>query len=452
MQLQTKSAVIMSIQNLQQGVRAIQNGNPAEGARLLRYALKDAQVQGEIRATALLWLAETVTDPNEKFRLYQDALVADGNNEHARKRIATMMAQGLPTSQPPAPDTDSQRVIPMPPANNPNTPPQGYPAQQQPTTAAPSEQYNRPGFAQPGGYQQGNQPAGVPGGVPGNSLGGAPGGVPSGVPGGIPGGPSVQRPTPTRQATFLRSAGILDGPNGQATGFFVTRDGLLATTRFAVGGEERVTLGLEDGTRLTGQIIRSYPALDLTLIHTGIQLAQLFTFSQDANLPENTPLTAIPHEGRTVHGVRRATNSVIHNDWFPTTIADLPDAGGNPIFDDRNMLVGMLTSNANRSSAYVFGLKTTAIFRCVGEYLQQSSTGERRVYCTHCGQRSAAGGAGAFYCEYCGGTLPHAQGVSRYQMPQMVRFYDENTRTACRNCGSHAGYYDNKCLRCGVEN
>ena len=148
-------------------------------------------------------------------------------------------------------------------------------------------------------------------------------------------------------------------------------------------------------------------------------------------------------------GQKRATRSRVSAEWFPTTIAQVIDAGGNPVFDNQNTLVGMLTRNANRTSAYVFGLSIDTIYRHAEQFRQEAQNQQATAYCTHCGNLSRAGGAGGYYCEICGGILPAAENVARYELPHLAQYYNENAHRACGNCGARVGYYDGLCLRCG---
>lgn len=401
----------MPFRSIEQGIAAIQQGNLDEGARLIRIALKSQEIQGSVRATAYLWLAETVQDPQGKIECYNQALAVDPNNQHARQRIAQLLSTGLPSSQ----ATPQQPAQPQPgySAQQPAQPtiqqqgfvPQ-YPAQQNPVPGMQSTQQAQPSYGQ--------QP----------------------------------RHNPN---TLYRTVGIYEGPNGPGTGIIITREGLVATTRFVVGGEQHVTVELEAGNRFAGQVVRAFPQIDLAFVHTGLSVNQLLPAAPTPVIMDNTPLVAVAHNGQVMQGQKRATKSQIKPEWFPTTIADMADAGGNPVFDNRNMLVGMLTNNANRSSAYVFGLNINVVYRHAEQYMQEMQTGVKVVYCPHCGHLSRAGGAGAFYCEVCGGTLPAAQNVARYQMPHMAAYYNENSHRACPRCKARVGYYDSKCLRCGHD-
>ena len=370
----------MPFRSLEQGAAAIQQGKFIEGARLIRIALKSDQIQGELRATGFLWLAETTADTQQKLDYYTKAVEADPDNTEAQHRIAEMMAAGLPS------------------------PPSGAEAWQV-----------------------------------GGSLY-----IPTQT------GDSGTGPQPNPHSV-LPAVGVLGGPNGPGTGFFVTQDGLLVTTRYVVGGQDQMRLLLGQGQSIVGQVVRAFPTLDLALIHTGLPINSLPTMVAGASkLPPGTPLFVRFHNGRQLTGTHRGTRSRIPPEWFPTTIDQSYDAGGNPIFDSQNHLVGMLTRNCSRTSDYVFGLYIDVVFRCVERYLHEIRTGEPTVYCPVCGNLSRVGASGGFYCEKCGATLPLSLDVTRRPLPQMTALYDENQHHPCPKCRSRVGSYADKCLRCGT--
>jgi len=421
----------MPFRSMEQGISAIQQGNLAEGARLLKIALKNPELKGAVRATALVWLAETKHSRQEKVVCLQEAAQADPNNEAIRQRLSALLAADLPpvaaqSATPTSTQEFSNAPVLPPPANNPPVPPP--------------------------------PPATLPGGTDTPIMG-----MPPVMPKPAPGATVVSAPAPVTMPNpaaanvmpsgFYRTVGIVDGPNGAGTAFFVTREGLLATTRLVVGGMEQITVELEAGRQIPGTVVRSYPEYDLALIETGMVLSQLLPVTPQPTLPENTQLTAFAHNGLAIPGQRRATQNDIPMDWFPTTITQLLDVGGNPIFDPRNFLVGMLTRNANRMSSHVYGLLISTIYRCVDLYLQESRDGKNRVYCSSCGHLSQAASMGGHYCEMCGVVLPASRTIGRFPTPrpQVDALYGETIHRPCRTCGSRAGFYDGRCLRCGTE-
>lgn len=412
---------MMSFRTVEQGIGAIQAGNLDEGARLLRIALKDPELTGGIRAITCLWLAETTIDPNTKRTYYNEALAAAPDDPEIRHRVERWFAAQLPTPPSAPPATPPQPAVTAPPQGNYN-----------PQPATPPQPNTLPGMpAQPA------QPVYSPGSIPAAHA------TP---PVSIPGFGTL----PPSNIGHYRIAGVIGGPNGAGTAFFVLPEGILATTRYVVGGLERVTVELETGYQVPGRIVRSFPELDLALIVVQQPVSDILPVTPLPRIPEETPLIAMDYKGQTARGSLRTTRRILSPHWFPTTITQAPDAGGSPVFDDNRYLVGMLTRNISASSANLYGIHITGIMRAVEAYKQDIAQG-RQVYCPTCGSLSKAAAAGGHYCETCGGLMPQAGNLRRGWRDPGSMFYYEQNRIPCRHCSANAGFYQGRCLRCGRE-
>lgn len=506
----------MAFQSMEQGIQAIQNGNREEGARLLRIALRDEEMTPQMRAVGLMWLAETHDDTQFKIDCYKQALDIDPTNYDVQQRLSYYMAAQLPPNQQGGGDTGSQQVPPVQtntsntqpqqnpfgqqPVNNPNLgdsqqffPQQGnspygqqsaFPTQQQPQNPSspqqnpyqqqPSLSDSQQFFPQQGIPQQnpfGQQPMNNPNlgdsqqiftqqgnsqpyqpTFPTQSQPVQPNTPAYGMSPVQPTQSGAQQGPPYAIQGIQRSVGISGGPNGEGTGILITQDGIIATTRHVAGGEENVKVLLANGHRLPGQVIRSFPEFDLSFIKVNASVPQVLTASNNPMIADNTPIVAIAHNGQGQRSQKRATKQQIPMHWIPTLIEELPDAGGDPIFDDQNHLIGMLTRNASRASGFVMGLHITKIYQMLEFYRQEvQQQPDNRVYCRHCGTSSRAAAFGGFYCEVCGAVLPYAQNIQRFPQPKTVALYGENMHRQCPNCSSQVGYYDSKCLRCGYD-
>jgi hypothetical protein len=389
---------------MEQGIAAIQAGNLSEGARLLRIALKSDVLTGSLRATACMWLAETSPDAEFKRTCYQEALTADPNNPDAKQRLATLLAAQLPPT--PAPQAQ----------------PGGY------TPPAPTPAYT--------------PPAAVPG--TGSLV------TPLTVPGTGPLAPAQPAaPGMTQPMPSYRIAGIIGGPNGPGTAFFVMREGLLATTRYVVGGIEHLTVELENRRQILGRVVRTFAEYDLALIHVEQQVSDLMPMSSLPQVPDNAFLRAVSYNGQAAPGKKRATKRILAAHWFPTDIRKVPDAGGDPVFDENHYLLGMLTKDVDRASGCVYGLHIAAIYRLVEQFRQEMYANRNAAYCPSCGGLSRAAAAGGYYCEICGSIMAQSQNITRLPQPQLVGFYYENERITCTRCGANVGFHQGKCLRCG---
>ncbi|MBE2182257.1 MAG: trypsin-like peptidase domain-containing protein [Anaerolineae bacterium] len=357
----------MPFRTLQLGIDAIQAGSAHEGARLIRIALKHDELPADMKAIALMWLAETEANPTGKRNYYTQAVAADPNNADARARLMRLMSPGSVTA----------------------------PAQQAAATAQPAA------------------------------------------------------PQAGRSINLAEHvASVVGGARGAGSGFFVSQDGLIATTRRVAGAKERLTVDLHDGRQLIGLVVRAYPELDLTLIQIDAAPPFLMPIVPEPRVADEAALYAFHYTGEAVRGSQRPTRRVLAVHWIPTTIKQLKDEGGGPLIDERGMLAGMITKNTSQTSEYYYALSIQAIRACVENYQAALASGTRRSYCPACGASSIAGGQGYFYCETCGGTLPAAMHISRYPIPQAAVLYETST-TRCTKCASAAGIYQSKCLRCG---
>jgi Trypsin-like peptidase domain len=402
----------MSFQSVEQGINAIQSGNRDEGKRLLKIALKDPQLSGTLRAVACLWLAQISDDAGQQRAFYNDALAADPNNPEIRARVESFLAVQY---MPPAPPVTRTSTI---------------------TSTMPVADTSQ--AAQP-------QPITMPGMSPSAPASPFAPISPTALPKTGPLG-KIAQPPPS--AAMYQLAGIVNGPNGPGSAFFVAREGLLATSRYVVGGLDRLTLELKTGRQIPGFVVRSYPEYDLALLYIEQNVTDLMPVSPLTQIIEDMPLMALSYPGNVTRGRRRASTRVIAPQWIPTDITDLADAGGGPVLDEHHYVIGMITRNTSSTSAHVFALHINAISRLVESFRQETFQGGG-VYCPHCGHYSRAVTAGGYYCEVCGATTPQAENIVRFPQPQTQGYYYEHSRLPCPHCNATVGFHKNVCLRCG---
>ncbi len=369
----------MSLQDIQNGIAAAQNGDYQTADQLLRQGLNSTDVFGNIRAVALMWLSTTNPSIEFKIQCYRAAQQADPHNADVQRGLAELIA-----SQAPAPN----RYQPPPPPAAP---------QQNPTMQAPTT-------------------------LPAQSL------------------PPNQPPDPRRTTGNIRTVqqnipqmwefGIKGGTNGIGTGFLVVRDGLVATSRFIVGNRTHVVLESRDGGDLDGRVVRSYPKYDLAFVRIRLKVPALRDTSPLATVAPETVLIADDYTDEQIKGKCRGTKQVFPEGWFPTTFRDnIPNSfTGAPLIDEEQDLVGMLTRNASRNNKLLYGLHVSIIRRKIEEYYTEVHNDSDRLYCGTCGKLSKAGAEGLFYCEFCGALFPFAEKLHRTPHPKAHLYYEEEER------------------------
>jgi hypothetical protein len=414
----------MTIQNIQHGIDAMRAGQTVDGERFLLIGLNSPDVTGAWRAAACLWLADFYTD-HRKGQYLAEAQQADPQNPEVIRKV-----QDYYNRTPPPGSTPPGNYFPPSQAGwtVPSTPAAAAPTQPQPPWAAAVQQIAPIPVQQP----PNNAPFGV--NFNANPMGAI---------------PQPPRPAPPEGPRGYHACAIIGGPNGPGSAFFIAREGLLATSRFVVGGMETVMIELpETRQQLTGRVVRSFPQFDLAFIYVEMQVAELMPMTPLPSVPDNTPLIVMSWNGTVVRTIRRPVRHTLGVQWFPTDISTPPDAGGCPVMDDRQYLVGMLTRNTGIvNTDHCYGLHMSTIRQCLETFRQEAAS--QRVYCPHCGSYVQAPLGGGHYCEVCGAVSPRSEGLVRVPNSQTARYYMEYNPRACIHCNAHVGFYNGTCLRCG---
>lgn len=228
-------------------------------------------------------------------------------------------------------------------------------------------------------------------------------------PGMAPPKPTAPLSGPVRAAKTTLSGyypivGILDGPNGPGTGFFVTSGGLIATTRHVVGGCLNVTLELAPGQRAHGTLAWSSASSDLALIDTPFNIPSLLNLQPSTAVMPDQNLTAHTYSQPPIYGHGKAPSRRLPEGWFATDMEAIWDAGGSPVTNKDNAVVGMLTRNCSRAAPAVFGIRLSSITTHAQHVEARLADGLPRRYCPSCGQ-SAWVEFNADYCLHCGASF-----------------------------------------------
>jgi S1-C subfamily serine protease len=384
--------MMVSYHDIELGIDAIQTERQAEGARLLRIALRDAGLPGPDRASVALWLAMIETTLRGQILLLEQAAALDPANSEIQAQLAQIQGQAAQAS------AATAGGPPPPPGTLPGMP-----------TASPRAKL-RP--------RADSSAAGT-----------------------------------TAIDDIQVTVGIEGGPNGPGTGIFLTYDGVLATTRHITGGSPSVTVSLRDGRRMPGRVLRSYAIDDLAFIQVPAALYALQEESPYPTVAPGAPLTALAFAGASTTAAQRDTRQRMLPGWVATTFSALAGAGGEALFDGSNQLAGILTRNVSRASGTLFALHIGHIRARLAEaQAEASGPAGTATYCPACGGRSHAPAVGGAHCEHCGAALPGAApGAARASSAALTQLYGEGSEPPCPLCGAATGYGQGRCLRCGHD-
>ena len=216
-----------------------------------------------------------------------------------------------------------------------------------------------------------------------------------------------------------------------ASGAFVSREGLLATTSYALGSAEEVTVRLSGEREFGARVLRRYPLYDLAFIATGVELTRKPAAAPSAMLAENAAFVALAYAGARLPGRLIAGGRGADGHWLATNIApvQLPDAGGNPLVNENGHLLGILTRNIG-AGGKACALKITHVLTLAEQLRRERQLMPKAGYCP--ALRRFWRGAllfGGGTCETCGARLAASDGRAA-QSEELMRLYGENAGTA----------------------
>ena len=248
--------------------------------------------------------------------------------------------------------------------------------------------------------------------------------------------------------------GIHGGANGWASGVFINREGLLATTSYAVGSAEAVSIAIDGARQVSGRVIRRYPLFDLALITTPVRLEKRLAVAPPAALGTGKVISAWGYHGIRLRAALTRDEGSAASHWLATTILpiQMPDAGGNPLYDDQGQLLGILTRNLDRAGN-AYAIKATFIRTLADQLGHDRQLMPDVGYCPCCGALTRAQIFGGRSCETCGARLTRGDRLP-YVPPQtdkLLQLHGETQNRPCPNCAARVGFYRDRCLRCGSE-
>ncbi|MCY3781575.1 MAG: serine protease [Chloroflexi bacterium] len=257
----------------------------------------------------------------------------------------------------------------------------------------------------------------------------------------------ADRPIKLEQAPPV--VGVRGGRNGLASGLFVSGDGLLATTSYAVGSAVEVRVQLGNDREVMAPVLRRHPGFDLAFLAAGVELARKPSVAPPAMMAENAAFVALSYGGARLRGMLVANSSGAREPWLNTNIApvQLPDAGGNPLLDERGHTLGIMTRNLGRGG-HACALKMSHVLALAEQLRRERQLMPDAGYCASCGALARALLFGGRTCETCGARLT-ASPSRKAQSDELMQLYGENAGPPCRRCGARLGQYGGRCLRCG---
>ena len=146
----------------------------------------------------------------------------------------------------------------------------------------------------------------------------------------------------------------IEGTSGGGSGFIVSPDGYILTNEHVISGNTQLTVVLDNGTRLTPQVIDSDASRDIALLKVDSS-RKLTALSFSTSVREGEEVVAIGHPldlgaSMTItKGIVSALRAIlVASAYIQTDAAINPGNSGGPLINLKGDVVGMNTSGQRR--------------------------------------------------------------------------------------------------------
>jgi S1-C subfamily serine protease len=144
---------------------------------------------------------------------------------------------------------------------------------------------------------------------------------------------------------------LLSRPDGQATGFFVSDTGVIATNAHVARGEQTLGATLSTGQKLEAKVVYIDPDMDMALLKVEGTDFQHLALTDATNVRQGQTVVAIGNPGlgmafSVTKGIVSAVGGsacATHGTWIQTDAAINPGNSGGPLLNAYGDVVGMNT-------------------------------------------------------------------------------------------------------------
>ena len=158
----------------------------------------------------------------------------------------------------------------------------------------------------------------------------------------------------------------IEGTSGGGSGFVVDADGYILTNEHVISGNTRLTVVLDNGTRLTPQVIDSDASRDIALLKVESS-RRLTALSFATSVREGEEVVALGHPldlgaSMTItKGIVSALRAFGGVSYIQTDAAINPGNSGGPLINLKGDVVGMNTSGRDDADGIGFAIKSNVL-------------------------------------------------------------------------------------------
>ncbi len=254
--------------------------------------------------------------------------------------------------------------------------------------------------------------------------------------------------------------------DGSGSGVVINKNGIAVTNRHVVDTNSKALIGLKNGDKFIGKVIRSYSDIDLAFIKFDLTKSSLLTSSlifsgKDFNpccqrkLKVGEPVYAIGHPMGLDYTLTQGIVSSIERKIDSTKFIQIdvsinPGNSGGALYTAYGELAGINTMGYVNSEHLNFAIPIDEVVKRYSTWLEEEAKGFTH-YCGVCGFSSL----GEKYCENCGASFSRNSreeddflGKSNLVEELKISMKSDSNVT-CKTCGISVSASFKYCSNCG---
>jgi serine protease Do len=254
--------------------------------------------------------------------------------------------------------------------------------------------------------------------------------------------------------------------DGSGSGVVINKNGIAVTNRHVVDTNAKALVGLKNGDKFIGKVIRSYLDIDLAFIKFDLAKSSLVTSSlvfsgKDFNpccqrkLKVGEPVYAIGHPMGLDYTLTQGIVSSIERTidaakFIQIDVSINPGNSGGALYTAYGELAGINTMGYANSEHLNFAIPIDEVVKRYSAWLEEEAQGLTH-YCSICGFSSKS----EKYCENCGASLDRDSSdeddfLSQSDLGEDLKMsMKSEKKVICKACGASASASLKYCSNCG---
>ncbi|WP_164669634.1 S1C family serine protease [Virgibacillus doumboii] len=161
---------------------------------------------------------------------------------------------------------------------------------------------------------------------------------------------------------YKKAVVVIEAGNTKGTGFAISSDGTIITNHHVVEGEKSVTVAFPDNELFSGEVVETYPSVDLAVLDVEGQNLSHLELADKTEFDENEPIYFIGNPLR-FNGIANKGTVIDYiqlSDWEkPVIMLEAPVYRGNsgsPVINQEGKVIGVVFATLDHDTRGRVGL------------------------------------------------------------------------------------------------